>query len=117
MPAPTKAKLGPKAVAHRQKLPNERLLDLVQRQTFAYFDRDAPEEARIRQRITYLWTEAEWDWYAQGGRSALTWHWSPNNGFALNHPIRGWNECLITYVLAASAPRYSVATEAYHEGW
>ena len=83
----------------------------------AYFDRDTPEEKRIRDRITYLWSEAEWDWYTQGGRIALTWHWSPTNGFALNHPVRGWNECLIAYVLAASAPRYSMAVEAYHEGW
>ncbi len=83
----------------------------------AYFDRDAPEEARIRDRITYLWREAEWDWYAQGAANALIWHWSPNNGFALNHPVRGWNECLIAYVLAASAPRYSVVVEAYHDGW
>ena len=83
----------------------------------AYFDRDTPEEKRIRDRITYLWAEAEWDWYTQGGRIALTWHWSPTNGFALNHPVRGWNECLIAYVLAASAPRYSIAAEAYHEGW
>ena len=49
--------------------------------------------------------------------TALTWHWSPNNGFALNHEIRGWNECLITYVLAASSPRYAIAAEAYHDGW
>jgi hypothetical protein len=83
----------------------------------AYFDRDAPAEIRLRQRITYLWHEVEWDWFTQGGRKALTWHWSPNNGFALNHEIRGWNECLIAYVLAASAPRYAVAAEAYHEGW
>ncbi|HXE25010.1 MAG TPA: glucoamylase family protein, partial [Roseiarcus sp.] len=57
------------------------------------------------------------DWYTQSGRIALTWHWSPTNGFALNHPVRGWNECLIAYVLAASAPRYSVPPEVYHEGW
>ena len=83
----------------------------------AYFDCDAPEEKRIRDRITYLWSEAEWDWYTQGARTALTWHWSPTNGFALNHPVRGWNECLIAYVLAASAPRYAMPAEAYHEGW
>ncbi len=83
----------------------------------AFFDRAEPEEARLRDRITYLWREAEWDWFTQGGRYALTWHWSPTNGFALNHEIHGWNECLITYVLAASAPRYSIASEAYHEGW
>ncbi len=83
----------------------------------AYFDRDAPEEARLRERIGYLWREAEWDWFTRGGRNSLSWHWSPNNGFALNHEIRGWNECLVAYVLAASAPRYPVPAEAYHEGW
>jgi hypothetical protein len=83
----------------------------------AYFDRDEPEETRLRQRIAYLWSEAEWNWFTQGGRNALTWHWSPTNGFALNHEIRGWNECLIAYVLAVSAPRYAIPADAYHEGW
>jgi hypothetical protein len=83
----------------------------------AYFDRDLPEEVRLRERIGWLWREAEWNWFTHGGRKVLTWHWSPTNGFALNHEIRGWNECLITYVLAASAPRYPVAAEVYHDGW
>jgi hypothetical protein len=83
----------------------------------AYFDRDVPAEVRLRERITWLWREAEWSWYTQGGRKVLTWHWSPTNGFALDHEIRGWSECLITYVLAASSPRYAVPVEAYHEGW
>ena len=83
----------------------------------AYFTGDAPQEQRLRERIGWLWQEAEWDWYTQGGRRVLTWHWSPNNGFALNNEIRGWNECLISYVLAVSAPRYPVPAEAYHQGW
>jgi hypothetical protein len=83
----------------------------------AYFDRDAPGEVRLRERITGLWHEAEWSWYTQGGRKVLSWHWSPTNGFALNQEIRGWNECLLTYVLAACAPRYGVAAEVYHDGW
>jgi len=83
----------------------------------AYFDRNLPEEVRLRERITWLWQEAEWSWFVQSGDSVLTWHWSPTNGFALNHQIRGWNECLITYVLAAAAPRYRVPPEIYHQGW
>jgi hypothetical protein len=83
----------------------------------AYFDRAAPAEARLRERIGGLWREAEWNWFIQSGRNVLTWHWSPTNGFALDHDIRGWNECLITYVLAASAPRYAVPAAVYHEGW
>jgi hypothetical protein len=35
----------------------------------------------------------------------------------MNHQIRGWNECLITYVLAASSPRYPIAPFVYHRGW
>lgn len=83
----------------------------------AYFDGDMPQETRLRQRITGLWHEAEWNWFTQGGRKALTWHWSPNNGFALNHEIRGWNECLTAYVLAVCSPSYPIAVEAYHDGW
>jgi hypothetical protein len=83
----------------------------------AYFDREIPEEARLRDRITWLWREAEWSWFTQGGRKVLTWHWSPTNGFALNQEIRGWNECFITYVLAASSPRYPAPDEVYHDGW
>ncbi|MDQ0393917.1 glucoamylase family protein [Labrys monachus] len=81
-----------------------------------YFDGDGAAERRLRQRITGLWGEVEWDWYTRG-RKVLTWHWSPNNGFALDHDIHGWNECLIAYVLAASSPRYPVGPEAYHRGF
>ena len=35
----------------------------------------------------------------------------------MNAEIRGWNECLIAYVLAASAPRYPIDQEVYHRGW
>lgn len=31
--------------------------------------------------------------------------------------IEGYNECLITYVMAASSPDHSIKPEVYHEGW
>lgn len=83
----------------------------------AYFNRDDAEETRLRQRVTNLWQEAEWDWFIRDSHKVLAWHWSPNNGWALNHEIRGWNECLLTYVLAASSPRYSISLQAYQDGW
>jgi hypothetical protein len=82
-----------------------------------YFDRDTPAETRLRHAMTWLWEEVEWDWYARGARGVLYWHWSPNNGWALEQEIRGWNECLITYVLAAGAPRYPVDGHVYHRGF
>ncbi|HEX6998403.1 MAG TPA: glucoamylase family protein [Gammaproteobacteria bacterium] len=82
-----------------------------------YFDRDTPAEARVRDAITRLWEEVEWTWYTRGGRELLYWHWSPYNGWAMDHEIRGWNECLITYVLAASSPRYAIDPLVYHRGF
>lgn len=35
----------------------------------------------------------------------------------MNHPIRGWNECLITYILAASAPKNPIDKRVYIDGW
>ncbi|MFO1207797.1 MAG: glucoamylase family protein [Amaricoccus sp.] len=82
-----------------------------------FFDGADEAEARVRSAIDWLWQEAEWSWHTQDGRNVLYWHWSPNNGWSMNHEIRGWNECLITYVLAASAPRYPIAPDTYHRGW
>jgi hypothetical protein len=79
-----------------------------------YFDR--ADEAGLRGRITQLWEEVEWNWYTQG-QGVLTWHWSPNNGFALNHQIRGWNETLVTYVLAAGSPGFSIEADTYDKGF
>jgi hypothetical protein len=82
-----------------------------------YFNGDAQTERELRQLITELWQDVEWNWFTQGGQSVLYWHWSPNNGWAMNFPVRGYNECLILYVLAASAERYPVAADVYHQGW
>lgn len=81
-----------------------------------FFD-GAGQERELRDRINGLWSEVEWDWHTREGRDVLYWHWSPNNGWAMNHEIRGWNECLITYVLAASSPRYPIKPEVYHKGF
>ncbi len=71
----------------------------------------------MRARITRLWLDVEWNWHSREGCRVLTWHWSPNNGFSLAHEIRGWNECLITYVLAAASPSYAIDASVYHDGW
>jgi hypothetical protein len=82
-----------------------------------YFDRDTAEEAMIRDRITAMWEAVEWDWHTQGGQDVLYWLWSPDKGWVLNQEIRGWNECLLTYVLAASAPRHAIDPSVYTRGF
>jgi hypothetical protein len=74
-------------------------------------------EAELRSRINRLWREVEWNWHVRDGANVLFWHWSPNNGWSMNHEIRGWNECLVTYLLAASSPTYPVPARIYHWGW
>jgi hypothetical protein len=82
-----------------------------------YFTADNQTERELRNRIGWMWNEIEWDWFTRGGEEVLYWHWSPNNGWAMNFPVRGFNECLIMYVLAASAERYPVSSAVYHRGW
>lgn len=82
-----------------------------------YFNKNVPAENQLRHWINWLWNDIEWTWYTRGGLSMLFWHWSPDNGWSMNNEIRGWNECLITYLLAASSPRYPIQPEVYHRGW
>src|SRR6476469_6828934 len=78
-----------------------------------YFTEDNRVERDLRNRINWLWNDIEWNWFTKGGEEVLYWHWSPNNGWAMNLPIRGFNECLIMYVLAASGERYRVRAAVY----
>lgn len=73
-------------------------------------------ETELTDIITRLWNEAEWDFFTQG-KDVLYWHWSPNYAWKMNHEIRGWNECLITYVLAASSTTHPINASVYHNGW
>ncbi|HZK94038.1 MAG TPA: glucoamylase family protein [Prolixibacteraceae bacterium] len=82
-----------------------------------YFDQNNNVESQLRNRINWLWNDIEWNWFTKGGEEVLYWHWSPNNGWAMNFPVRGYNECLIMYVLAASGERYPVSSAVYHRGW
>jgi hypothetical protein len=75
------------------------------------------QEAELRSVIDRLWADVEWNWHGRETGNVLFWHWSPNHGWSMNHEIRGWNECLITYVLAASSPTYAMPPRAYHWGF
>jgi hypothetical protein len=82
-----------------------------------YFRDGSPAEQALAKRIDRLWRSVEWDWYQRGRQNVLYWHWSPDKSWAMNFPIEGYNECLITYVLAASSPTHPIPAAAYHEGW
>lgn len=84
----------------------------------AYFDRDTPPERELRGTITRLWRAVEWDWYRQTPASDfLYWHWSPDHGFHIGHPLVGFNETMIVYLLAVASPTHPVPASMYHTGW
>jgi len=82
-----------------------------------YFTGSSRTEQELRNRINWLWNDIEWNWFTKDGQDVLYWHWSPNNGWSMNFPVRGYNECLIMYVLAAAGERYPVTASVYHRGW
>lgn len=67
--------------------------------------------------INIICNRVEWNWFRQNGQDVLYWHWSHDKAWAMNHKIQGWNECLITYVLAASSVNYSIPKTVYEAGW
>jgi hypothetical protein len=76
-------------------------------------------ETFLRSAITGLYNAVEWNWYRQSNQKILTWNWSPDFNWAINVQVRGWNEALITYVLAASSNIDSnvIPKIVYDNGW
>ncbi len=81
-----------------------------------YFMNGSEEERSLAMRADNLWKGIDFDWY-RNGKDILYWHWSPNYGWEMNFGVRGYNECLIMYVLAASSPTHPVPASVYHAGW
>jgi hypothetical protein len=82
-----------------------------------YFNGTAAAEVTLRNNINALWNGVEWTWFTQNNQQVLYWHWSPNYYWAINMPIKGWDEALITYVLAASSTTYPINQSVYSNGW
>jgi len=73
-------------------------------------------EITLRNQINALWRGVNWSYFSQGGQHTLFWHWSPDYGWESNQQINGWNEALITYVLA-SGDTDSINRIDYVNGW
>lgn len=78
----------------------------------AYFNGPGTEET-LRDIITKLWEDVDWDWFTNKENKGIYWHWSPEQGFRKGLKILGYNECLITYVLAISSPTHPISRKAY----
>jgi hypothetical protein len=84
----------------------------------AYFNTEDAKEKQVRNKITNLWENIEWDWYRkQPEDKFLTWHWSPDKAWIINHQLIGWNETMITYLLAIASPTHAIPASMYYSGW
>jgi hypothetical protein len=83
-----------------------------------YFHGPSETEESLCRGITALWETVEWDWYRQTPSSDfLYWHWSPEWAWQIHHPLIGFNEVMITYLLAIASPTHSVPASLYYSGW
>jgi hypothetical protein len=82
-----------------------------------FFDVANTDETNLRNDINTLWKSVEWNWFTRSNEKVLYWHWSPTYNWDMNFPIKGWNEALITYVLAASSPTFPISKDVYDQGW
>jgi len=83
-----------------------------------YFKDDGEAGQSIYQRITHLWETVEWDWYRRSpNNDALLWHWSPQWSWFIDHRLTGFNETMITYLLAIASPTHGVPASLYYSGW
>lgn len=83
-----------------------------------YFSGNNPSEEMIRDKITAIWEKAEWDWFKQYPDSKfLYWHWSPDQAWVIDHKLIGWNETMVTYLLAIASPTHPVSAAMYYSGW
>jgi len=83
-----------------------------------YFNGGSFAERSLYEKITRLWQTVEWDWYQKTPQNdALVWHWSPEWSWYINHRLTGFNETLITYLLAVASPTHGVPANLYYTGW
>ena len=83
-----------------------------------YFHGPTAAEQKLDRDITHLWETVEWDWYRETPNSNfLYWHWSPEWGFQIHHPLIGFNEVMMAYLLGIASPTHGVPAGMYYSGW
>lgn len=82
-----------------------------------YLNAGNPTESQLINRINLLYQDVEWDWYRRGDQNVMYWHWSPDKEWAMNLQVRGWNEALMVYLLAAASPTHTIPKIVYDNGW
>jgi hypothetical protein len=81
-----------------------------------YLDSSLSKEKAMVDRINSLCSSVEYDWFTRD-ENVLYWNWSPNSGWAVNVKIQGYNETLITYILAGTSTTHPISANVYKTGY
>lgn len=81
-----------------------------------YLTQSFETETSLVHHINMIWLQVEWDWF-KCGKEVLYWHWRPGKKKQVGLKIEGYNEALITYILAASSPTHAIDKTTYDKGW
>lgn len=81
-----------------------------------YYTMNNIVENEIRDSVASFWKTIDWKFYSGTG-DALNWlYYSETNRLTMQ--IKGWNEGLISYILALAAPEpMNISTSVYETGW
>jgi hypothetical protein len=81
-----------------------------------YYTGTSAVEKEIRDSVASFWKTIDWRFYA-GTDNALNWlYYSHENRLTMH--IKGWNEGLISYILALGAPEpMNISYDVYNNGW
>jgi hypothetical protein len=78
----------------------------------AYFNGADPAEVEIRRLAEEIYRRVDWTW-AQSAPPAIVMGWRPETGFLLGNWV-GYDEAMLTYILALGSPTHPVQPEAWH---
>jgi hypothetical protein len=82
-----------------------------------YFNKDNAEE-KYQTKNRQVLERNRVNWFKQTPDSKfLYWHWSPDQAWTINHRLIGWNETMVTYLMAIASPTHSVPASMYYSGW
>jgi hypothetical protein len=86
-----------------------------------FFNTSDAAEKTLRDSINSIWNAVDWNWFTQNGtQKSIYWQYNPSytaTSDVWSIAVKGWNEALITYVLAASSPTHSITKDVYDIGW
>jgi hypothetical protein len=86
-----------------------------------FFNTSDMNERSLRDSINSIWNAVDWNWFTQNStQKSVYWQYNPSytaTGDIWSIAVTGWNEALITYVLAASSTTHSITKEVYDIGW